>query len=283
MAKIFQVRYTVGDKTVAHEHYTEKGGRSDAKALSKVIGNAVMGEIDVSDDGNQAMVRTWEFTGGEMGKAIKREGAPSEVEVVKTADDTRLAEGKVEKKPKAPKLSDEEKIARIKADAEEKLAQIAAGTYVIPARGRKASGDGTPTPRKRTEAPDRVEKIMKELGCSERAAKIVAGAQLNSTGRRMRVTLEVIEAGGPILASTVAANLNATGKEDREVVLDDVISAVQHTNYLFVRENQSYRITVKPVGESGDQKLNLVSVRFEVEGDEDEETVEPNNGDEAAA
>jgi hypothetical protein len=283
MSKIFQVRYTVGDKTVAHEHYTEKGGRADAKALSKVIGNAVMGEIDIDDEGAQAMVRTWEFTGGEMGKAIKREGAPSEVEVVKTADDTRLAEGKVEKKPKAPKLTDEEKIAKIKADAEEKLAQIAAGTYVIPVRGRKASGDGTTVARKRTEAPDRVEKLVKELGLSERAAQIIAGAQLNATGRRMRVTVAVINADGPILASQIAADLNATGKEDREVVIDDIIAAVQHTNYLFVRENQPYRITVKPVGEQ-DQKLNLVSVRMEIEGDEDEEAVEPNAvGDEAAA
>jgi hypothetical protein len=282
MAKIYQVRYTVGDKTVAHEHYTEKGGKADGKALSKVIGNAQMGEIDVDDAGERTMARFWEFTGGEVGKPIKREGPVSEIEVIKSADDTRLVETKVEKKPKAPKLTDEEKIAKVKADAEEKLAQIAAGTYVLPVVGRRAKGDGTGAPRKRTEAPDRVEKIMKELGCSEKAAKIISGAQLNITGRRMRVTLEVIEAKGPIFASEVVAKLNATGKETKEISQDDVMAAVIHSNYLFSRENQPYRITTKEQ-ENGDVRLNLVSVRIEIEGDDDEEAVEPNAGDEAAA
>ena len=101
-SKIFQVRYTVGDKTVAHEHYTEKGAKVDAKQLSKAIGNSMMGEIDVADDGSRLMSRVWEFTGGEMGKPIKREAkSPTDVEVLKTAEQTKLPEGPIEKKAKA--------------------------------------------------------------------------------------------------------------------------------------------------------------------------------------
>jgi|HubBroStandDraft_5_1064220.scaffolds.fasta_scaffold12490_1 hypothetical protein len=282
MAKIFQVRYTVGDKTVAHEHYTEKGGRSDAKALSKVIGNAMMGEIDVADDNTQSMVRIWEFTGGEMGKPIKREGAPSAVEVVKTADDTRIAEGKVEKKPKTPKLTDEEKIAKIKAEAEQKLKEIAEGTFVLPARGRKATGEPK-APRAKADAADRVAKLVEDLKISEKAAKIISGAQLNATGRRMRVVLAIINAEGPINASKIVTDLNATGKEDREVDADDVMGAVHHANFLFSRENQPWRITVKDL-ENSDKKLNLVAVRIEYdEADEPAPEAQPKDEGEAAA
>lgn len=277
MAKVFQVRYTVGDKTVAHEHYTEKGGRSDAKALSKVIGNAQMGEIDVDDAGAKSMVRTWEFTGGEMGKAIKREGPVSEVEVIKSVDDTRLAEGKIEKKAKSPKLTDDEKIAKKKEEAEATLAQIAAGTYVIPVKGRKA-GSGTSTSKPKTEG-DRVAKLMEDLGCSEHAAKIVSGAQLNATGRRMRATLAVINADGPILASEIVSALTAAGKEERPIDNGDVVSAVQHTNFLFVREKQPWHITIREL-ENGDKRFNLVPVRMEIP---DEDDAEQSGNDEAAA
>jgi hypothetical protein len=265
VAKIFQVRYTIGDKTVAHEHFTEKGGRSDARALSKVIGNAMMGEIDVADDGVQNMVRVWEFTGGEIGKPIKREGPPSAVEIIKTVEDTRIAEGKIEKKAKAPKLSNEEKIAKIKEDAEAKLKAIAEGTFVLPARGRKA-GEGV-TPRKPKEAVDRVAKLVKELNCSERAARIISGAQLNATGRRVRVALEIINAEGPINASSIVSILNAGGKEDRVIDVSDVMGAVQHVNYLFMRENQPLRVTVKDK-DDGDKRLNLVPVRVEYDDEE---------------
>jgi hypothetical protein len=281
MSKIYQVRYTVGDKTVAHEHYTEKGGRSDAKALSKVIGNTMMGEIDVGDDGVQNMVRIWEFTGGEMGKPIKREGPPSAVEVVKTADDTRVAEGTVEKKPKTPKLTDEEKIAKIKEEAEAKLKAIAEGTFVLPARGRKATGEPK-APRAKPDAADRVAKLMTDLGCSEKAAKIISGAQLNATGRRVRVTLAIINAEGPILASQIVSDLNATGKEDRAVDIDDVMGAVHHSNFLFSREDQPWRITVKDLDNS-DKKLNLVSVRIEVQDQPEETAPEVSQTGEAAA
>jgi hypothetical protein len=271
MSKIFQVRYTVGDKTVAHEHYTEKGGRQDAKALSKVIGNAMMGEIDVADDGLQSMVRVWEFAGGEIGKPIKREGAPPPVEVVKSADETKIAEGKVEKKPKTPKLSDEEKIAKIKQEAEDKLKEIAAGTFVLPVRGRKAAGTSTAKPKNEA---DRVAKLVEDLKISEHAAKIISGAKLNATGRRMRITLAIIEAKGPIMAQQIVDDLNATGKEDRTVVVDDVMKTAQHTNYLFVRENQPWSITIKDK-DSENPKLHLVSVRMEILEEPEETPVEP--------
>jgi hypothetical protein len=277
MSKIFQVRYTVGDKSVAHEHFTEKGARSDAKALSKVIGNAMMGEIDIADDGLQSMVRIWEFTGGEMGKPIKREGMPSPVEVVKSAEDTRVNETKVEKKPKAPKLTDEEKIAKIKADAEEKLKAISEGTFVLPVKGRRA-GTGTTTPRKPRTEVDRVAKLMDELKCSEKAAKIISGAQLNATGRRVRIALAIINAEGPIMASKIVEDLNATGKEDRTVNIDDVMGGVRHINFLFTREDQLLRITLKEK-EGGDYRLNLVPVKVEYEGSDDEE---PSTGEAAA-
>jgi hypothetical protein len=276
MSKLFQVRYTVADKSVAHEHYTEKGAKQDAKALSKVIGNAMMGEIDVAEDNTQSMVRIWEFTGGEMGKPIKREGAPSPVEIVKTAEDTRVTEGKAEKKPKAPKLTDEEKIAKIKADAEEKLKAISEGTFVLPVKGRKA---GTAPKKPRVET-DRVAKLVEELKCSERAAKIISGAQLNATGRRVRVALAIINAEGPIMASKIVSDLNATGKEDRTVEIDDVMGAVRHINFLFSREDQLLRITIKD-RDDGDKKLNLVPVKIDYEDVDDE--VEPPKTGEAAA
>lgn len=278
MAKLFQVRYSVGDKSVAHEHYTEKGAKQDAKALSKVIGNAMMGEIDVAEDGTQEMARIWEFTGGEMGRPIKREGPPSPVEVVKSAEDTRITEGKVEKKPKAPRLSDEEKIAKIKADAEEKLKAISEGTFVLPVKGRKA---GTAAPKKPRVETDRVAKLVEELKCSERAAKIIAGTQMNATGRRVRVALAIINAEGPIMASQIVNDLNATGKEDRTVEIDDVMGAVRHMNFLFSREDQLLRITIKD-RDNGDKKLNLVPVKIDYEDTDDEEEP-PKSGDEAAA
>jgi hypothetical protein len=278
MGKIFQVRYTVGDKTVAHEHYTEKGGRSDAKALSKVIGNSMMGEIDIADDGVQTMVRVWEFTGGEMGKPIKKEGPPSPVEVLKNADETRVSEGKVEKKPKAPRLSDEEKIAQIKADAEAKLKAISEGTFVLPVKGRKA---GTTTSTKKPKAEvDRVAKLVEDLKCSERAARIISGAQLNATGRRVRVALGIINAEGPILASKIVEDLNSSGKEDRTVDIDDIMAAVQHINFLFVRENQPLRITIQD--RENDKRLNLVPVRVEYEEEDDDDTTSETGGEAAA-
>lgn len=278
MSKIFQVRYTVGDKTVAHEHYTEKGGRSDAKALSKVIGNAQMGEIDVDDEGNKSMKKVWEFTGGESGKVIPREGPISDVEVIKSVEDTRAPEGKVEKKPKSPKLSDDEKIAKIKEDAEAKLAAIAAGTFVLPVKGRKA-GSGTSTAKPKTEG-DRIAKLMENLGCSEHAAKIISGAQLNATSRRMRVTLAIINADGPILASDIVKSLTEAGKEEREIDTGDVLSATQHSNFLFVRERQPWHITIRDL-ENGDKKLQLVPVRIEIQNDE--EDAPQSKDDEAAA
>jgi hypothetical protein len=277
MSKLFQVRYTVADKSVAHEHFTEKGAKQDAKALSKVIGNAMMGEIDVAEDNSQSMVRIWEFTGGEMGKPIKREGAPSPVEIVKTAEDTRVTEGKAEKKPKAPRLTDEEKIAKIKADAEEKLKAISEGTFVLPVKGRRA---GT-TPKKPRVEIDRVAKLMEDLKCSERAAKIISGAQLNATGRRVRVALAIINAEGPIMASQIVSDLNATGKEDRTVELDDVMGAVRHINFLFSREDQPLRITIKD-RDDGDKKLNLVAVKIDYEDVDDEEPPKSESGEAAA-
>ena len=98
MAKIYQVRYTIADKTVAHEHYTEKGAKADAKQLSKAIGNAMLGEIESGEDGTRSLVRVWEYTGGEMGKPVKREGPPTEAEVIKSVEDTKVPEGTVEKK-----------------------------------------------------------------------------------------------------------------------------------------------------------------------------------------
>jgi hypothetical protein len=274
MAKIFQVRYTVGDKTVAHEHYTEKGGRADAKALSKVIGNAMLGEIDIAEDGLRTMARVWEFTGGEVGKPIKREGSPSPVDVIKSVEDTRQPEGKTEKKEKKQKLTDEEKIAKIKAEAEEKLKAIEAGTFVLPVKGRKATGTKKPKAD-----VDRVAKLMEDLGCTEKAARIISGAQLNATGRRVRVSLAVINAERAILASEIVTALNSSGKEDREIDFGDVMGAIHHLNYLFSRENQPWRVTIHSKGEN-DNILNLVPVKIEYEN---EAPIESEEGSEDAA
>jgi hypothetical protein len=271
MSKLYQVRYTVGDKTVAHEHYTEKGGKLDAKALSKVIGNAMMGEIEIKEDSSQALVRVWEFTGGEIGKPINKDPAapPSHVEVLKTADETRLPEGTKEKKPKAPKLSDEEKIAKERAEAEEKIKAIDSGTYVVKARGRKSS---TPKEPKQKVETNKVAKLMETLGTSEKTATILNEIGVTTVSRRAKVAVMVIDHSGPILASEIIENLQKDPKETGEVTLKKVVSTVNIINYLLSREEQPWRIVPRDHGE--DNKLfNFVPVRIEYQDTDLEQDV----------
>jgi hypothetical protein len=260
MAKIYQVRYTVGDKTVAHEHYTEKGAKADSKQLSKVIGNAMLGEIDTNDEGVRTLSRVWEYTGGEMGKPIKREGPPSDVEVIKTVEDTKLSDVPVEKKPKAPRMTDEEKIAKIKEDAEEKLAAIAAGTYVLPVRGRKPAEEGgaTATRKPKVEA-DKVSKLVETLKISDDTAKLIAAIGLNATSRRTKVAVLIMEANGPILASDIMKKLNET--EESKFDMKEVVLFALHLNYLFSRENQPWKAVVQD--KDSDKIIKLVSSPIE--------------------
>jgi hypothetical protein len=276
MAKIYQVRYTVADKTVAHEHYSEKGAKSDAKQLSKVLGNSVVGEIDTAEDGTVSLLRVIEYAGGEAGKWIKREGPPTDVEVIKSVEETKGSEVTVEKKPKAPKKTDEEKIAEIKADAEQKLAEIAAGTYVLPVRGRKAAGEGgaTTTRKPKVEA-DKITKLTEALSISEESAKLIAAIGLNATSRRTKVAIPIFEAGGPIMASEVLRTVNLSAG-DNPFDMKEVMLFANHLNFLFSRENMPYRVTNKAKGD--DTRLNLVPVQID-----DEEDASDTQGDEAAA
>jgi len=255
MAKIYQVRYTVGDKTVAHEHYTEKGAKGDAKQLSKVIGNAMLGEIETNDEGVKSLTRVWEYTGGEMGKPIKREGPPTDVEVIKSVEDTKVSEETVEKKPKAPRLSDEEKIAKIKEDAEAKLKAISEGTYVLPTRGRKAAEDGATTTRKPKVETDKVAKFVENLKVSEQTARLLASIGLNATSRRTKVAIPIMEANGPILGSEIMRKLNES--EESKFDMKEVVLFALHLNYLFTRENQPWKTIVQD-REGGDKVIKLV-------------------------
>jgi DNA-nicking Smr family endonuclease len=268
MGKIFQVRYTVGDKTVAHEHYTDRGAKADAKALSKVIGNAMIGEIDIEDNGTQHLMKVWEFAGGESGKAITKDGAPpSPVEIIKTADETKLPEGAVEKKPKAPKKTDEEKIAEKKAEYEAGLAAIAAGTFKLPVRGRKPA-TGEPRAKKAKTGADKVEAMVEALGCTEDTAKILAEIGVTKVSRRTKVAVIVIENNGPILASQVAEKINQNLPEGEEKIeIKEVMACVHHVKYLFTREEQPWQIIVRDL-ENGDKRLNFVSVKVEYNLDE---------------
>jgi hypothetical protein len=256
MGKIYQVRYTVADKTVAHEHYTEKGAKADAKQLSKVIGNAMLGEIEQADDGARSLTRVWEYTGGEMGKPIKREGPPTEAEVIKTVEDTKVPEGTVEKKPKAPRMSDEEKIAKIKEDAEAKLKAIQEGTFTLPVRGRKAAEGGATTTRKPKQETDKVAKFVETLSISEENAKLLAAIGLNMASRRTKVTVPIFEAQAPILASEIMNKLNET--EEKKFDMKEVVLFALHLNYLFSRENQPWKVVVQD-REGGDKLIRLVS------------------------
>jgi hypothetical protein len=256
MAKIYQVRYTVGDKNVAHEHYTEKGAKADAKGLSKVIGNAMLGEIEIIDDGTKSLLRVWEYTGGEMGKPIKREGPPTDVEVIKSAEDTKIPESTTEKAPKAPRLSDEEKIAKIKADAEEKLQQIAAGTFTLPVRGRKASTEGGATTRKPKVETDKVAKLVENLKVSDETAKILAAIGLNMASRRTKVAVPILEANGEVVrASEIMNRLNET--EENKFDMKEVVLFALHLNFLFSRENQPWKTIVQDY--NNDKLIRLVS------------------------
>jgi hypothetical protein len=258
MAKIYQVRYTVGDKTVAHEHYTEKGAKADAKNLSKVIGNAMLGEIETNEEGVKSLLRVWEYTGGEMGKPIKREGPPTEVEVIKNVEDTKVAEAPVSARPKAPRMTDEEKIAKIREDAEAKLKAISEGTFVLPVRGRKA-GEGGATRKPKVET-DKVEKLVETLKISEQSAKLLAAVGLNMASRRTKVTVPIFEADGPIFASDIMKQLNET-EEDKFDVKEVALFAL-HLNYLFSRENQPWKVVVQDK-EGGDKIIRLVSSPIE--------------------
>jgi hypothetical protein len=266
MSKMYQVRYTVGDKTVAHEHYTEKGAKMDAKALSKAVGNAVIGEIEISDEsGEQSLVRVWEFAGGESGKPIKKEGTPpSAVEILKTADETRLLETVKEKKPKAPKMTDEEKIQKIAAEAQAKLDAIQAGTYVLPARGRKASTDETGVPKPKKADVNKVDKIVETLGCSEHAAEILNEIGTTAVSRRAKVAAFIIDGNGPVNASDIVEKLTADPDEG-DINIKKVVSAANFDNYLFSKYEQPWRFTIKAKGE--DTVFNFVPVKIEYQGE----------------
>jgi hypothetical protein len=270
MSKHYQVRYTVGDKTVAHEHYTEKGAKIDAKALSKAVGNAVIGEIETNDeDQSQALVRVWEFSGGESGKPIKKDGAPpSAVEILKTADETRLQETVKEKKPKAPKMTDEEKIAKIAAEAQSRLDAIAAGTYVLPTRGRKAATDETGEPKKKKAEVNKVDKIVETLGCSEHAAEILNEIGTTAVSRRAKVAAFIIDGNGPVAASAIVEKLNADPDEE-DITIKKVVSAANFDNYLFSKHEQPWRFTIKAKGE--DTIFNFVPVKIEYQGEPEEQ------------
>jgi hypothetical protein len=270
MSKVFQVRYTVGDKTVAHEHYTEKGAKIDAKALSKAIGNAMIGEIDILEEtGAKSLVRVWEFSGGESSKPIKKEGAPpSEVEILKTADETRLTETTTEKKPKAPKMSTEEKIAAKKAEYEAGLAAIAAGTFVLKTPGKKPVDPDAPK-KPKTET-DKVAKLIESLGCTERAARILNEIGTTTVSRRAKVAAWIIDHNGSIAASEIMQKLSDDPKEEEEVTIKKVISAANFVSYLFSKHDQPWRITVKSKGE--ETFFNFVPVKIEYQGANDEET-----------
>jgi hypothetical protein len=255
MAKVYQVRYTVGDKTVAHEHYTEKGAKADAKNLSKVIGNAMLGDISIDDtSGEKSLLFVTEYTGGEAGKPIKREGPPSEVEVLKTVEDTKLADVPVEKKPRVPRMTDEEKIAKIKADAEEKLAAIAAGTYVLPKIGRKAATTEGGTRKPKVEV-NKIATLTEKLGVSERTAQLLAEIGLNANSRRTKVTVPIFEANGPILASEILAKVNEN--EENKFDMKEVVLFALHLNFLFSRENQPWKVLVQDQG--NDKIIKLTS------------------------
>lgn len=272
MAKIYQVRYTVGDKTVAHEHYTEKGAKTDAKQLSKVIGNAMLGEINHADDGTKTLSRVWEYAGGESGKPIPREGPPSDVEVIRSVEDTKVSEDKVEKKPKAPKLTDEEKIAKKKEEAEATLAAITAGTYTLPVVGRKPSADGTTTRKPKVEV-DKVAKLVETLKVSENTAKIIAATGLNAASRRTKVAIPIFEAGGPIMASEVLRQVNEGAENPFD--MKEVMLFALHLNYLFAREHLPWFVTNK--AKDNDTRLNLIPVPVNIvddEAPEDQETTQ---------
>jgi hypothetical protein len=273
MGKIYQVRYTVGETTVAHEHYTEKGAKADAKQLSKVIGNAMLGEIDEADDGARTLARIWEYAGGESGKAIPKDNVPlTDVNVVKTADETKLAEGKIEKKPKAPKKTDEERIAEIAADAQKKLDEIKAGTFVLPARGVRKTATGEPRVAKpKADTADKAAKFREALNCSEATAKLLTEIGVTTVSRRAKVAVAVMDNQGPILATEIAEHLNANlGEGEVTVAVKEVKACAEHINFLFTREEQPWRITIRPK-DGGDLRLNFVPIRVEYE-DEDPET-----------
>jgi hypothetical protein len=271
MAKIYQVRYTVADSTVAHEHYTEKGAKMDAKQLSKAIGNAMLGEIDVAEDGAQTILRVWEYAGGEPGKPIPKEGTPSPVNVVKTADETKLAEGTIEKKPKAPKKTDEERIADIAADARRKLQEIEAGTFVLPKKGPKVSTGEPKAPSKsKTPDADKAAKFKELYGASEETAKLLTEIGVTTVSRRAKVAVIVMDNNGYILASQVAEKYNANlDAEEIKIEVKEVMACVHHLIYLLAREESPWRITIREK-EGGDKRLNFVPIRVEYEDNDDE-------------
>jgi len=273
MGKIYQVRYTVADSTVAHEHYTEKGAKADAKQLSKAIGNAMLGELERAEDGSDTILRIWEYAGGESGKAIPKEGSPSPVNVIKTADETKLAEGTIERKPKAPKKTDEERIAEVAADARAKLEAIEAGTYVLPVRGRRAASGEPKAERAKPKTPDvdKAKKFQEVMGASEQTAKLLTEIGVTTVSRRAKVAVIVMDNNAPIMASHVADAYN-TNLDEGEIKIEvkEVMACVNHIVYLLTREEKPWRITIRPK-DGGDKRLNFVPIRVEYDDADDDE------------
>jgi hypothetical protein len=284
MSKIFQVRYTVGDKNVAHEHYTEKGAKADAKTLSKVMGSAMLGEIDIAEDGTKELKKVIEYTGGEPGKAIPREGPPSDVEVIKNAEATKLPDVPVKEKVKAPKLTDAEKIQKKKEELLTMLKAIEDGTYVPPVKGRKPKAEGEEGAPKVKKAPkddtDKLQKIMEHFQTTTDVAKILVGLGHNADSRRMRVAFGVIGNKGPILLSELVTKVNALAS-DEQIDAKQALTALNHVNYYFSKKNQPWTIIVKPHGED-DKRLNLASIKVEILDEDTSIEDEPEVSGEAA-
>jgi hypothetical protein len=254
MDRFFQVRYNVGDKSVAHEHYTHKGAKMDAKQISKVLGNVLLGEIEVAENGPLKLVKLWEYVGGEAGKPSVQDREPAPIEVLKSVEDTKLPEEKVQAISKRARRTNEEIIAAKKAEYEAGLAAINAGTFVVRTPGRKAVGE----PKIKQ---SKIDKMMEALNCSEATAQILSKIGVTSLSKNAKVAALVMDYDEPVLASQIASHFGLETKE--------VVTMTQHINGLLLREDQPWQIKIER--QTGDARLRLVGARIEYTDEQTEQ------------
>ena len=269
--KYYQVRYPFGEgETVAHEHETEKGAKADAKTLSKALGTAMLGEIEVKEDGSHVVLRTWEYNGGKAEKPVARNTPASEVKVVKTVDETKLPEPEIKEKAKTTMTPLEKQKAKLEAEAA-KLKAMEDGTYVLP--GRKPRDPNAPPKEKAAKADD-VESYVAKNNVTADEAKFMIPLHFSFKDDRAKIVLSLFRApqqimSTPELLEVLNATENETGSpRDSKYV----VRQINHIGYLMFKKQTGYTITSIGEGAEKSYKLNTGAKLTPIEPTEETES-----------
>ncbi len=254
--KYYQVRYPFGEnETVANEHETEKGAKADAKTLSKALGSAMLGEIEVKEDGSHIVLKTWEYNGGKAEKPVTRNVPATEVKVLKTVDETKLPAPEIKEKVKSTMTPLEKQKAKIEAEAA-KLKAMEDGTYVPP--GRKPRDPNAP-PKEKAAKKDDVESYIAKNNVTVEEAKFMIPLHFSFKDDRAKIVLAIFRAPQNIastdeLLEVLNATENETGSpRDSKYV----VRQINHISYLMFKKQTGYTITSIEGATEKSYKLNI--------------------------